>query len=91
MTYLQTQYILHGQVQKAVSNARYFGVDISSNLKWNTNVDRIAAKVTRNIETKSPKSREMAYQSLVRPQLEYSPAVWDPHTREEARKIEKVQ
>ena len=97
-TPLQTQYILHGQVLEAVSNARYLGVGISSNLKWNTHVDRIAANagrslgfVKRNIKTRSPKIREMAYQSLVRPKLEYASAVWDPHTKEETRRIEKVQ
>ena len=31
-----------------------------------------------NLKTKSPQIREMAYQSLVRPQLEYASAVWDP-------------
>ena len=35
-TPLQTQYILHGQVLEAVRSARYLGVDISNNLKWNT-------------------------------------------------------
>ena len=74
---LQTQYILHGQVLEAVSSARYLGVDISSNLSWNTQVDRITANanrslgfIKRNIKTKSPQIREMAYQSLVRPRLE---------------------
>ena len=58
---LQTQYILHGQVLEAVSSARYLGVDISSNLSWNTHVDRITANanrslgfIKRNIKTKSP-------------------------------------
>ena len=37
--HLQTQYILHEQVLEAVGSARYLGVDISSNLSWNTHVD----------------------------------------------------
>ena len=49
-TPLQTQYILHGQVLEAVSSARYLGVDISSNLKWNTHMDRIAANAGRSLE-----------------------------------------
>ena len=97
-TPLQTQYILHGQVLETVSSARYLGVDISSNLKWNTHVDRIAANASRSlgfikrkVKTKSPKIREMAYQSLVHPQLEYASAVWDPHTDELTNKVEMVQ
>ena len=95
---LQTQYILHGQVLEAVSSARYLGVDISSNLKWNTHVDRITANanrslgfIRRNVKTKSPQIREMAYQSLVRPQLEYASAVWDPHSDVLTDKLEMVQ
>ena len=74
------------------------GVEISSNLKWNTHVDRITANanrslgfIRRNVKTKSPQIREMAYQSLVRPQLEYASAVWDPHIDELTNKLEMVQ
>ena len=95
---LQTQYILHGQVLEAVSSARYFQVDISSILSWNSHLDRITANATRSlgfikriIKTKSPQIRGMAYQSLVRPQLEYASAVWDPNTKDKTHKVEMVQ
>ncbi|MCG7878558.1 MAG: reverse transcriptase family protein [Candidatus Thiodiazotropha endolucinida] len=97
-TMLDTRYVLHGQVLEVVSSARYLGVDISSNLSWNTHVNRIATNANRslgflrrNIKTKSPKIREMAYQTVVRPQLEYASAVWDPHTKEQTHKVEMVQ
>ena len=66
-----------------------WGVDISSGLSWNTHIDRITGTATRtlnfiqrNIRTKNKKVRETAYNTLVRPQLEYASPVWDPHHKE---------
>ena len=78
-TSYKTEFVLHGQVLDTVTSARYLGMDISNNLNRNTHVDRIALNtnrslgfVKRNLKTKSQKVREMAYQTLVRPQLEYA-------------------
>ena len=97
-TPFNTEYILHGQVLEVVTSARYLGVDISSNLSWNTHVDRVTANanqslgfIKRNVKAKSPEVREMAYQTLVRPQLEYASAIWDPHTKRNNYKVEMVQ
>ena len=38
--------------------------------------------VKRNIQTKNKDIRTMAYNTLVRPQVEYASAVWSPHTKE---------
>jgi hypothetical protein len=35
--------------------------------------------------------KSRAYQALVRPKLEYSCSVWDPHTNDQQQKLEKVQ
>ena len=71
---------------------------LSSNLNWNTYADRITANanrslgfIKRNIKTMSPQIREMTYQSLVCPDLEYASAVWDPHTKDKTHKVEMVQ
>ena len=94
----KTDYVLHGQVLESVQCARYLGVDISSGLTWNSHIDRVTANanrtrgfIRRNIKTKMPKVREAAYNSLVRPQLEYASAVWDPHTKVRISQIEQVQ
>ena len=71
---------------------------ISSDLTWRSHVDRVTGSATktlnfvrRNIKTKNPSVREMAYNTLVRPQLEYAAAVWDPHTKGKTSQVEKVQ
>ena len=95
-TPFNTEYILHSQVLEVVTSASYLGVDISSNLSWNTHMDRVTANanrslgfIKRHVKTKSPKVREMAYQTLVRPQLEYASAIWDPHTKRNTYKVER--
>ena len=85
---INTLYFLHGQVLEVVTSARYLGVDISSGLSWSSHIDRITVKANRtlgflkrNIKTKQSKVREMAYNTLVRPQLEYASPIWDPYTK----------
>ena len=91
-------YHLHGQVLEVVDHAKYLGVDISANLKWNEHIDNICKKATRslgfvkrNIRTHHPKVREAAYKTLVRPQLEYASSAWDPHSIDHTHKIEMIQ
>ena len=95
---LKRDYILHGQVLESVTSARYLGVDISGSLSWNPHVDHITgnanrtlAFVLRNIKTKMTKECKTAYNTLVRPQLEYASALWDPHTKVRTSQIEQVQ
>ena len=91
-------YILHSQVLESVTCAKYLGVDISGSLTWNSHIDRITGSanrtlgfVRRNIKTRMSKVRETAYNTLVRPQLEYASAVWDPHNKNRISQIEQVQ
>ena len=95
---VKRDYILHGQVLESVTCAKYLGVDISGSLTWNSHIDRITGStnqtlgfVRRNIKTKMSKVRKTAYNTLVRPQLEYASAVWDPHNKKRISQIEQVQ
>ena len=47
--------------------------------------------IKRNVRTKMSRVREAAYKTLVRPQLEYAAAIWDPHTKVKTEQIEKIQ
>ena len=95
---LNTQYTLHDQVLEATDTAKYLGVTISKDLSWNDHISSILSKanstlgfVKRNVKTSNVKVKEMAYKTLVRPQVEYASPVWSPHTKENIDKIEMTQ
>ena len=95
---INAAYKLHGVILETVTCARYLGADISSNLSWGSHIDRITGTanrtlgfVRRNIRTKMSGVREAAYTTLVRPQLEYAAAIWDPNHDDKIKQIEKVQ
>ena len=76
----------------------YLGVSISKDLRWNKHIDTIIAKATstlgvlkRNLKTSRTLIKERAYNTLVRPKVEYCSTVWDPHTQENKKKLEMVQ
>ena len=97
-TLFNIAYTLHGQVLEVVTSAKYLGVHISNGLSWNPHIDRITGNanrtlnfIQRNIKTKNQKVRETAYNTLVRPKLEYAAPVWDPYFKEKILQLEKVQ
>ena len=62
---------------------------VHKKLKWNCTIVRPRLAVDRIDEM--PNSRETAYNTLVRPQLEYASPVLDPHQKEKILQLEKVQ
>ena len=97
-TPVRHQYVLHGQVLEAVDHAKYLGLEISHDLNWNTHIQNLTTKanrtlgfVRRNIPTNHQGIRQTAYNTLVRPQLEYASSVWSPYTQANINKVEAVQ
>ena len=95
---LPTNYTLHGETLEVVTSARYLGVDIADDLSWKTHITRITNNankslgfVRRNLKSRNTSLREKAYKTIVRPQLEYAAPVWDPHTKEDIKRIESIQ
>ena len=95
---VKRDYILHGQFFESVTCANYLGVDISGSLSWNSHINRITGSANRtlgfvrsNIKTKMSKVHKTAYNTLVRPKLEYASALWDPHSKKRISQIEQVQ
>ena len=80
-------YTLNTDPLEHANSHQYLGITINSNLRWNTHVSAITAKATRTLNVIrrtlhpcNPEVKKVAYMSLVRPKLEYSPAAWNPHT-----------
>ena len=91
-------YTLHNQPLSVVTQATYLGVEISSNLSWSPHVNEIANKASqslgflkRNLHSAKPTTKTAAYNTTVRPNLEYCSSVWDPYHQKEVEKLENVQ
>ena len=81
-----------------VDSYPYLGVTISSDLKWHNHISHITAKasrtlgfVRRNVYNCPSEVKSLAYTSLIRPQLEYASASWDPYLVGDIQQLEKVQ
>lgn len=68
------------------STYKYLGVHLCTNLAWCTHIDKICAKANRtlgflrrNLHHSPSTIRQQAYQTFVRPQLEYASSIWSPH------------
>ena len=84
---VDTPYQLKGHTLAVEKTSTYLGVDISSDLRWNSHIDRISNKsnkllgfVKRNIKAAPRSTKQMAYRALVRPVAEYASAIWDRPT-----------
>ena len=71
---------------------------INKTLSWNNHINVVTKKANaslrflrRNLRIGQEKLKTSAYFTLVRPQLEYAAAIWDPYTQTYKNKIEMVQ
>jgi len=94
---VQYSYTLNGHQLKHYV-AKYLGVQISHDLRWDKHIDYITSKANstlgflrRNINIRNPQIKEHSYKTLVRPILEYSQSVCDPYTTGAVKKVESVQ
>lgn len=76
----------------------YPGVDLTTNLDWSIHINSITTKpyqtlglLRRRLRHCTSKTKEDACKALVRPQLEYCSAIWDPHEKGDIAALEKVQ
>ena len=91
-------YTLHQQKLEQVQSAKYLGLTITDNLDWGQHVSEISCKATktmgflrRNLALAPRHTKEVAYKTLVRPQLEYAAPIWNPYHKLQIQEVEKVQ
>jgi len=91
-------YNLHGHILENELSSKYLGVTIDNKLSWNNHIDNICNKANssvaflrRNLQISQRHIKSNAYTTLVRPQVEYAAAVWDPYTEDNKYKLEMVQ
>lgn len=89
---------MKGEPLVIVDHHPYLGVELNDNLKYNVHIDNIYKKAPSllgflkcNLWHCPPEVKERAYQSLVRPNLEYATQIWNPQQKTQQKQIEQVQ
>lgn len=92
------QYGTSDSALSEVTCYKYLGLWISNNLSWNKHIDTISANALRKIfflrralRFATPETRFLAYNTIVRPILEYAVMIWDPYTKININKLERIQ
>ncbi len=95
---LMYDYTLHSRVLESVSTAKYLGLTFADNLSWGTHIHNVTSKANktlgflrRNLAFAPRDTRESAFKTMVRPQLEFASCIWSPYTETDISKVEKVQ
>ncbi len=91
-------YTLHDQTLTSTLSHKCLGVHLSHNLSFNTHINNIFNRANktlgflrRNPHKCIPDIKHIAYNTLVRPTLEYSSVVWDPCTKHNIDKLEQIK
>ena len=81
-----------------VEKAKYMGVWIHKNLRWDTHIYGITTKaynvfgLAKHTLYNAPiKVKLVAYKTLCRPFVEYACEAWDPHTKKLTEHLELFQ
>ena len=95
---LCSDYTIHNQKLNTKTEAKYLGVNISSDLSWSRHADNVAKNANstmgflkRNIRSSPQAAKDTAYKTFVRPIVEYAASTWAPSMDTNTDKIEMVQ
>ena len=92
---LQFNDTLHQQTLEQVQSAAYLGLIITDDLDCGQHISKFTCKATKTLgflrhNLALRHTEEVAYKTLVRPQLEYA-AFWHPYNDTQTAEVEKVQ
>ena len=95
---LESTYTIKDHSLADVSSKKYLGIILHKNLSWNDQMQKVCSKANsmlgllrRNMSGCPRDVKDACYKTLVRPILEYSCTVWDPHTSKNVNNLEMVQ
>ena len=97
---LPYEYKLGSEALLPTNSTAYLGFELSSDVKWNTNVRKTASKANqtlgvlrRNLKNcpREINLKNMAYKSILQPKMEYAALIWDPYTKDNIQLLEAVQ
>ena len=81
-----------------VTHAKFLGVIIDQHFTWDNHIKYVTSKATkanafmhRNFNQCPPLVKCNIYKAMVRPIMEYTSTVWDPHTLTSINRLESVQ
>ena len=90
-------YTMNGDIIRPVLEAKYLGVTLSHDMQWSCHVREVQSKASRtlgflkrNLKGAPYHLRALAYQSMVQSTMDYAGAIWDPHQKTLADKLECV-
>jgi hypothetical protein len=96
--YFTHKYKLGDSLLQETSSHAYLGVELTKDLRWKNHINQISAKgnralgfVKRNLSSCTEEIKLTAFNTLVRPTIEYCSAVWDPHTQDLIYQLEAIQ
>ena len=91
-------YKLFGADLQETTSIKYLGITISSDLRWNQQIDNARAKANkklgflrRNVRIGSTQLKSQLYSTVVRSGLEYGSTIWSPHEAKLINSLESVQ
>ena len=82
---IETSYTIHHENLEKVESSKYLGVEIHKKLKWNRHVGNVCKRANcalsflqRNLRGCSKSIKTKAYNTYVKPILNYASTSWNP-------------